>query len=221
MKSVTLALTLAATILSSSVEAKRSPSILANFESAAFNQTNMNNAMSEFRFFSKLTYTTYNGVIRGLYREHAHTVVSENCLGEWVTRNLTYLEMVWQKIYDFEVLSIPYEDALEAAKDVVNLIYRNRDACEIDRVIADFESFCGEDQCLEDLNVIENIKTHLFAIAGKIEPVLEYLLSNMDSNSDDDVLKMADTFGEAYGSVVSYILGFDKRFILPKAKALF
>ena len=150
MKSLTLALAFTlASLYTSSVEARLSPSILAQFQSttnsSVFNETTMNNAMNDFRFFSKLTYTTYNGVIRGLYREHAHTVVSENCLGEWVTQNLTYLEMVWQRIYDFEVLSIPYEDAIEAAKDVVNLIYRNRDACEIDRVVGDLEAFCGDD----------------------------------------------------------------------------
>ncbi len=51
-------------------------------------------------------------------------------------------------------------------------------------------------------------------IAAKIEPVVEYLLSpdNLDSGSDDDMLKMCDVFGEAYGTLISYIIGFDKRF---------
>ena len=68
------------------------------------------------------------------------------------------------------------------------------------------------------MDVIQNIKEHLFAIAGKLEPVLEFFMSNnMDSQSDDDVLKMADTFGEAYGSIISFVIGFDKRFNAPKA----
>ena len=61
--------------------------------------------------------------------------------------------------------------------------------------------------------MINNIKTNLFAIAAKAEPLIEYFLSPdlMDSDEDEDILKMADTFGEAYGAVISYILGFNKR----------
>ena len=87
--------------------------------------------MSDFKFYSKLIYSTYNGFVRGLYREHQRNVINENCLGEWATKNLTYLEKVMEKINDLEILDIPYEDAIEAAKDAVNLIYRNRDACDV------------------------------------------------------------------------------------------
>ena len=196
------------------VSARQTPSLLAQLKQDYPNEETWEDVMSEFKFFSKTIYTTYNGFVRGFYREHDRVVVPQECLGEWVTQNLTYLERVWEKVWDFEILNIPYDDAIEAAKDVVNLIYRNRDYCMIDKLITDISSICDYEDCLDDINVIENIKTNLFAIAAKAEPLLEYFLSPtlMESEEDEDILKMADTFGEAYGAVMSYILGFTKRF---------
>ena len=196
------------------VSAGQTPSLLAKLQQDYPSEETWEDVMSEFKFFSKTLYTTYNGFIRGFYREHDRVVVPEECLGEWVTKNLTYLERVWEKVWNFEILNIPYDDAIEAAKDVVNLIYRNRDFCAVDKLVTDISSICDYEECLDDIDVINNIKTNLFAIVAKLEPVLEYFLSPdlMESEDDEDIEKMADTFGEAYGAVMSYILGFNKRF---------
>ncbi len=211
MKSIaTLALTIAT--LTTAVAATR-PSILAQFESS-YNSTEI---MSEFKFMSKLIYSTYNGFVRGLYREHQRNVINENCLGEWATKNLTYLEKVWEKVNDFEILDIPYEDAIEAAKDAVNLIYKNRDACDVQHVVKDLVNFCPDDDCLDDIDVLKNVKANLLVLIAKIEPVFDYLFNDsVDTASDDEIIRMGDTFGDAYGTVISYVLGFDKRYLAPK-----
>ena len=212
MRSI-LALTIA-TLCSAASAAATRPSILAQFESS-YNQTEV---MSEFKFMSKMMYSTYNGFARGLYREHSRNVINENCLGEWVTKNLTYLEKVWEKVNDFELLEIPYEDAIEAAKDVVNLIYRNRDACDVDHVVKDLVNFCPDDSCLDNIDVVKNIKSNLLVLIAKVEPVFDYLFNSesLDAASDDEIIRMADTFGDAYGTVISYVLGFNKRYLAPK-----
>ncbi len=58
-----------------------------------------------------------------------------------------------EKFYNFEILNIPYEDAIEAAKSVVNIFYRNRDYCMIDKLVADFDSICNYEDCLDDIDV--------------------------------------------------------------------
>ena len=133
---------------------------------------------------------------------------------DWVTKNLTYLERVWEKVWNLELLSIQYEDALEAAKDVVNLIYRNRDFCMIDKLVDDLNSICDYENCIDDVDFVTNFKNNFFAIAAKVEPVISYFLSpdSIDSASDEEILKMGDVFGDAYGSIISYVLGFNKRF---------
>ena len=212
MKSIaSLALTIAT--LTTAVAATR-PSILAQFESS-YNQTEI---MSEFKFMSKLIYSTYNGFVRGLYREHQRNVINENCLGEWATKNLTYLEKVWEKVNDFEILDIPYEDAIEAAKDAVNLIYRNRDACDVQHIVKDLVNFCPDEDCLDNIEVVKNVKANLLVLIAKVEPVFDYFFNpeSLDAASDEEVIRMGDTFGDAYGTVISYVLGFDKRYLAPK-----
>ncbi len=187
------------------------------------NYYNATEVMSEFKFMSKMIYATYNGFARGLYREQSREVISSQCLGDWVSQNLTYLDKVWNQIYDFKLLDIPYEDAMEAAKDMVNLIYRNRDACDVDHIVNDLTEFCPEDSCLEDIDVVANIKANLLVLIAKVEPVLDFLFSpnyEFDDTTDEDVLKMADTMGDAYGSLISYILGFDKRYLNHKLRTI-
>ena len=212
MKSMISALVVAA--VCSVASAAFRPSILAQFESS-YNQSE---AMSEFKFMSKMMYNVYNGFARGLYREQSRTVINENCLGDWVTKNLTYLEKVWEKIEDLELLEIPYEDAMEAAKDVVNLIYRNRDACDVDHVVRDLVDFCPNDDCLDSIDAFRNIKNNLMVLIAKVEPVLDYLFfsESIETASDEETMRMADTFGDAYGSVISYVIGFDKKYLAPK-----
>ena len=110
-----------------------------------------------------------------------------------------------------EILNITYDDAIEAAKDVVNLIFKNREFCQVDRVVTDIEKLCTADSCFEDLDIFSNIKDNIFPIFSKLEAVAEYLFKG-DNMSDADVVDMCDQIGEAYGSVMSYVIGFDERF---------
>ncbi len=118
-------------------------------------------------------------------------------------------------VVDLEILDIPYEDALEAAKDIVNLIYKNREYCQVDKVVTDLTNLCNEDECFEDLDIWENIKNNVFPIFSKVEAVIEYLFK-ADSLSDADILEMVDQIGESYGTIMAIIIGFDKRFTTVK-----
>ena len=89
-------LALLATVVSVSNASLLRPAFLT--QSNYYNSTEV---MSEFKFMSKMIYATYNGFARGLYREQAREVISSQCLGDWVSQNLTYLDKVWNQIYDF------------------------------------------------------------------------------------------------------------------------
>ena len=215
MKSTTLALFLLSATLALSQARFISPkNLLVRFDEH-YGEPTFEDAMDEFKFFMKSMYAGYNGFIRGFYHEHARTIVPETCMGEWVTQNLTYLEAVYEKMYNFEILDIPYDDAIEAAKDVVNLIYRNRDFCGVDKLVLDIKGICDYDGCFDDIDVAANFKANMFAIMAKIEPVIEYLMSPEmlePEETDEEILQMCDTFGEAYGSLISFLIGFDKRY---------
>ena len=82
----------------------------------------------------------------------------------------------------------------------------------------DLVNFCPDEDCLDEIDVVKNVKSNLLVLIAKIEPVFDYLFTDPvdDNSSDDDIIKMGDTFGDAYGTVISYVLGFDKRYLAPK-----
>jgi hypothetical protein len=47
-----------------------------------------------------LMFNMWNGFVRGLYREHTTIVVDKECMGDWVTKNLTHLDNVMSRLFD-------------------------------------------------------------------------------------------------------------------------
>lgn len=78
------------------------------------------------------------------------------------------------------------------------------------------EAFCPDDSCIYDNNIWANIKDNMFPIFSKIEPVAEYLFKSEDL-SDSEIIRMCDIIGDAYGAIVSYVIGFDQRFTTSAA----
>lgn len=111
--------------------------------------------MDDLAYFDGVLFSMWNGFVRGLYREHTQTVIDKECLGEWVQKNLTHLDDVMSRIFDLS-FDITFEEAKEAAIDGVNLFYKNKEFCKLDKVFTDLTNFCGDMECLDE-NIFTNI----------------------------------------------------------------
>lgn len=113
--------------------------------------------MDDVAFFSGSFYNLYNGFVRGFYREHKTKVVSEECMGTWLQNNITHIDNVLERVADLD-FEIPYEDAMEAARDTVNIIYKNKEYCEFSKVMTDVMSICSdEENCITDVQLMTNL----------------------------------------------------------------
>ena len=112
--------------------------------------------LDDLGYMNGIFYNMWNGFVRGLYREHTITVVDKNCFGDWVQKNLTHLDDVTSRIFDFS-FDITFDEAKEAAVDVVNLIYKNMDYCGFKKVYTDMYTLCGDDLSCLDYDVFTNI----------------------------------------------------------------
>ena len=84
-------------------------------------------------------YSFYNGFFRGFYRSRLVYMFHPDCFGDdgWLKGNITFLDKVALQIVSKEW---PKEaDAYEAARDLVNIVYLNRDKCEFQRVHNDIK----------------------------------------------------------------------------------
>jgi hypothetical protein len=170
--------------------------------------------LEDFVFMQKIFYNLYNGFSRGLYRETAHTIIDQRCLGDWNIQNISKILDVVEKVFEMD-FTIPYADAVEAATDAVNLIYKNGEYCKFDKLVYDLDSICPMDgsdsDCLNEDKFFSNVKTNLVQIVMRVQQIWD-LFSKDDYDTDEEVLTLVDNIGEIYGGFISYITGFDQRY---------
>lgn len=117
---------------------------------------------SQLDYANKVVYNVWNGFVRGFYREHLQTVVNQACFGEWIGNNLTHLDDVVERLSRFQ-FDVTYNEAKEAAVDAVNLLYKNREFCDFDKVYEDAYKYCtvGESKCRLD-SIFLNLQKNVF-----------------------------------------------------------
>ena len=86
-----------------------------------------------------LSYSVYNGFLRGLYREHLPHMISTECFGDWIKGNMTLIDQVGVRIAAGEILRIEEEQMREFAEDIVNIVYLNKDRCEFHRIYSEIK----------------------------------------------------------------------------------
>lgn len=167
--------------------------------------------MDDLFFMDKMFYDMYNGFVRGLYREHTTKVVDEQCFGPWIQSNVTHLNSIMEKmLLDFQLPG--YNDASQAAQEVVNLIYANYDYCQVQKIVDDFKAFCPDGySCLSDLTLTENLKKNGMQLGMKIYELFNLLLTS-EMITDEEILQIMDKLGETYGYIFSYLFDFNIRF---------
>jgi hypothetical protein len=91
-------------------------------------------------------------------------------------------------------------------------MYANWDYCSCQKIIDDFKAFCPDEySCLTDEAILANIKSSILPLGTKLYELFNTLMSS-EMLTDDEVFTAVDKVGEMYGSIISYVLGFDMRF---------
>ena len=168
--------------------------------------------LDDIDFMDQMFYNMYNGFVRGLYREHTHKIVDDKCFGDWIKNDMVHLDSVMEKVFNLQ-FPIAYEDAMKSATELVNLFYMNQQYCSAYKIWDDVNAACDGDllNCM-DMNVLmENGKKNMIQIFTRGQDIFQLLLK-ADVETDEEILSAIDRLGEDYGALLSYIIGFDKRF---------
>jgi hypothetical protein len=85
------------------------------------------------------------------------------------------------------------------------------------KVYDDLKAHCGTDflDCMDPEQFMANGKTSMFPIFTKGQDIFE-LLVKADLDTDEEVLTALDRLGEDFGALLSYVIGFNKKFETPK-----
>ena len=136
-------------------------------------------------------------------------MVHPDCFGEdgWVQGNLTMIDKVAVSIVSGG--NVEQSQAEEAAKDLVNIVYLNRDKCEFQRIYRDikYDDYLGSSFLS---NILLNVPSLILRIEHLIEKGLSYY--RLDNPLIDERLYLVDTIFEQFGGVIADLIGFRKHF---------
>ena len=87
---------------------------------------------------------------------------------------MTYIEKILEKL---AYLDVSFDEAKEAAIDTVNIVYLNFEACQLNKVLTDLTSFCGNLlECSENTN--KSLHKNFIQILIKFKDLFNLILYN-------------------------------------------
>ncbi len=123
----------------------------------------------EVNFSNNILYGAYNGFVKGLYRSSSQNVVDTKCFGTWIESSISSVDNVLDKLFTGSY--VPYDSAIEASNNLVNLIYKNTEYCQFGKVLKDINKNCDGDffeGCFNQ-TMIDNIKKNLLTLFNPLQ----------------------------------------------------
>ena len=87
--------------------------------------------MEDFVFFRNVMKGMINSGVKGMYHETTIAQpISEDCFGDWIDTEMDEAVETVSKIAD-DIWSFKFEDATNVSNKLINMHYKNMDACNI------------------------------------------------------------------------------------------
>ena len=166
--------------------------------------------MDDWEFMEKSSYAVWNGFVRGLYRERANDIINKDCFGDWVMDDVKKIDAFADDLVESNIKAITYSRASDVAQTVVDLAFKHNQDCEFTKVINDMQKWCGVEEVSEHCTtekIGDNLAKNSMQIFAELTKMSQLLFDDklMD---DEELIAWSDEFAEAYGSSLSYVLGF-------------
>lgn len=161
---------------------------------------------------NKMFYSMWNGFARGLYKLNKDTVISNECMGDWTLKNMEVLYNATDKFFtDFKM--VPYEEAIQISNGLVDVVYKNDEACKFSKVMTDLINVCpAEGQCALAEDIATTFMSNMFPLMNKVQKLITVLSKESYEQSDAEVLADVDAVCDIYGSLITIITGINLKF---------
>ena len=155
------------------------------------------------------------GMAKSFYKGWYHSkaeIVSDDCFGEWLYDYHKEFKAGWKK-FKADPFSITKEDALAHSEKVVDIHFRLKDSCKVQRFYDDVNYWCQDhmDVCAgNDFDWINNIMSAGVPIAGEAFQLFKTAFYEDDwCYTDLESIAEVNKVTEEVASILSYIFGFD------------
>ena len=158
------------------------------------------------RFYAR---AIHSGHVKGLYHD-SDIELPEECLGDWMEDELETLKDTLS-IIAYDPFGATHEDYTAIAMSVVNLISKNKDSCQFEKIYDDVIGHCLEDKeyCFYGIGLEKNVVKHAVPLVTTFMDLWQ--LGHLDECATPaEKAEYAEHLWFDIGSEFSYLYGFDK-----------
>ena len=167
--------------------------------------------MEDREFMRQVAQGTWKSIVKGAY--HSQTdLISNDCMGEWMIPTMDKIFNTTMKAQE-NPMSITIDEAYDVATSTVDLFFKNRDACQFQKVYDDYKNWClnNLDVCVgSDDGFLERVYNHgpdLFAAFYDLAGVMFFQYD--ECNTDAEFVQEHGKIVSDISSVGSVLLGFE------------
>lgn len=151
----------------------------------------------------------YKGSTKGWYQSD-NNVISEECLGDWSEPAFTTAWGVKHKIHrDF--WSVNAGEVKGAIDGIVDVVYKNAEVCQLERIGDDFKSWCLENprECMFNANFEELVFDNAVDLFASFFDLFKIMIKDDSCYSDMEQMAEIERIFADIGSLSSSTYGFD------------
>lgn len=165
--------------------------------------------MPDTEFYRELLGGLWNAVIKGTYHEDSARPISEECMGDWMNGEFAKVVKNGKKILA-DWSAYPIEDAYATGKILVDMHYKNMEACQFERVGDEMKHWCLDDleKCIGFHGIVEQTWESGPLILSKLSDLWDLMNTDDMCYSDSELITEAERAVEDIMSIWASVRGF-------------
>jgi len=162
--------------------------------------------MHELRLVAQASIKSWS---QGYYQESGD-VVSDECFGEWMHDSFSKIKD-FVKMWKEDPLAVPLEEYYAISREVVDLLVKNKDTCQINKQVNDFNAWCtdNEETCLLGEGLEQRIVENSVDIASTVLDIFHILEKDDTCYTAKEQLDEYSRFIKDFGELHAATSGFD------------
>jgi len=167
--------------------------------------------MDDFVFFREAVQGIINSGVKGLYHETTEArPIPEECFGDWIDRDLVQVNQWVSKVYD-DWWSFTLKDAQKVSNKLIDMHYKNMDACHFERIADDKKTWClaNPEKCVGLEGLFSNLWDNSASLFSKASDLYDLIDTDDSCYSDSEIISEIERATEDVASILSTAWGFD------------
>ena len=139
--------------------------------------------LADFGFYFK---NIWSGSYQGLYgMGKLDQRPTEECFGEWIPEKLAEVD-AYSKMIRFHMWETTYEESMQAAYDIVDLMFLNDEYCLFRKTIYDVHAFCYQPENCHMKDMLNHLQSNAFSLITQVSQAVAIFKQESWSDMDRD-----------------------------------